>query len=59
MKALAIVRDVLIIVVLIGVIVWFANRHITRSKAEQDYVDCVYKAAESHTQDYSACVEPK
>ena len=59
MKILAMVRDVLIIVVLIGVIVWFADRRITQAKEASDYVNCVHKAADSGTHDYSACVEPK
>jgi hypothetical protein len=58
MKILAIVRDILIIVVLIGVIVWFADRHITQAKEANDYLDCVHKVADSGTHDYSACVAP-
>ena len=49
MKILAMVRDVLIIVVLIGVIVWFADRRITQAKEASDYVNCVHKAGRQWT----------
>jgi hypothetical protein len=55
MKILAVLRDVLIIIVLAGFIIWLANRRITQYNADNAYLNCVWKSVASPTYDYSSC----